>query len=291
MKLWKPILFFFLIFLVTAYGFDWPLKKKRVLSTFGEYSGEGFSPGIHLGGENEPVYPIAPGELVFFSELEENYFSLPYGLGNFMVLWHEGGIQSAYCQLKSGSIKKSTHVLSSDERIAILGDTGATIGSNLRLIIMNIEENEILNPIKNLIPYYEDTKIPVIQGIYIKRDHIINPLKNNQVITAGKGEILINTYDLREDTIRTWETGPYRITLFHNGQEVKDLSFDALQEMGNKQVLSMSDYTADVVYKERWIYKMGELDFTGGRSHLQVRVRDFAGNTATEELFIIVEKP
>jgi hypothetical protein len=289
MKHWKFILFFLLIFLVAAYGFDWPLKEKVVLSSFGEYSGEGFSTGIHLAGENEPVYPIAPGELIFSSELEENYFSLPYGLGNFMVLWHEGGIQSAYCQLKPGTHKKDTSLLSGNESIGILGDTGATIGSNLRLIIMNIEEKEILNPIKNLIPYYEDTKTPVIQGIYLKRDNSIDPLENNQVIAMGKGEILIKAFDLREDTRRTWETGPYHIALFHNGQQVKELFFDALREKGNKQVMSTGEYSADQVYEEEWMFKLGELDFPKGRSHIQARVSDFAGNTATAELFTIVE--
>ena len=47
----------------------------------------------------------------------------------------------------------------------------------------------------------------------------------------------------------------------------------------------------DDVYEENWMYKLGNIDFLEGRSHLQVRVSDFAGNNILKELFIFVKKP
>ncbi|MBN2441725.1 MAG: peptidoglycan DD-metalloendopeptidase family protein, partial [Spirochaetales bacterium] len=262
-----------------------------LLSSFCQNNGEGYAVGIQLSGTHEPVYPIASGEIVFTHEENSDFFSLPYGLGNFIALWHEGGIQSVYCQLKTGSLEKDVKSISVDESIGIVGDTGATIGGNLRLIIFNIEENEILNPIKNLIPFYEDTKQPVIQDIYIKRNNNLIQLKNDQVITPGNAEILISTYDLREDKQRIWEIAPYSIILFHNGQKLNQISFDAIREKNDKQVISGSEQSFDEIYEDDWMFKLGDLDFSEGKSHLQVKVSDFTGNTTTKELFIIAKKP
>ena len=289
MKRNKYIIFFFIILACAAYAFDWPLKKKALLSSFCQDNGEGFSVGIHLSGPDEPVYPIAPGEIIFIHEAGEDYFSLPYGLGNFLVLWHEGSIQSAYCQLKTGSINRDKIKPDKDEAIGIVGNTGATIGGNLRLIIFNIEENEILNPIKNLIPYYEDKKTPLIRGIYMKRDNKINQLKNRQVIPEGKAEILVNSYDLREDKNRIWEIAPYKILLFHNGQKISQVSFDAIREKENEQILNGKELKFRDIYEDNWMYKLGEINFHEGTSHILIRVNDFAGNMKSAELFIKVE--
>ena len=141
MKLCKCIIIFSLTLFYTLHGFDWPLQKQVLVSSFCEDNWEGFSVGIHLSGKDEPVFPVAPGEIIFSHETGEDYFSLPYGLGSFLVLWHEGGIQSAYCQLKTGSLIRDNSKCERDKSIGIVGDTGATIGGNLHLVIFNIEEN------------------------------------------------------------------------------------------------------------------------------------------------------
>lgn len=290
MKRYRYIILFFVTLIYAVYAFDWPLKKKVLLSTFCQNNGEGFSTGIQLSGADEPVFPIAPGEIIFSHKEGEDRFSVPYGLGSFAVLWHEGGIQSVYCQLKSDSLNRNNIKFEKDDTIGIVGDTGATIGGNLRLIIFNIEENEILNPIKNLIPYFEDRKKPVIQGIYIRRNNEIIQLQNNMIIQPGNGEILVRSYDLREDKQRKWEITPYRIVLFHNGQRLNQVSFDSIRENENTQLLSGRELIYSDIYEENWLFKLGKMDFPEGISHIQVKVSDFAGNTISKELFITVQK-
>lgn len=289
MKLCRYSILFFIILLSTVHAFDWPLKKRVLLSTFCQNNGEGFSTGIHLSGAGDPVFPVARGEMIFYHKEGEDNNSLPYGLGSFAVLWHEGGIQSTYCQLKTDSLDVHKIHFEKDEPLGIVGNTGATIGGNLRLIIFNIEENEILNPIKNLIPYFKDNKKPVIQGIYLKRNNEIINLKDSQVIHKGTAEILVKAYDLREDKQRIWEITPYRIVLFHNEKQLNQISFDAIREKENKQILSSQELTYREVYEESWIFRLGEVNLPRGISHIQVRVSDFAGNIATEEGFINIE--
>ncbi|MBN2532563.1 MAG: hypothetical protein JXB88_06700 [Spirochaetales bacterium] len=290
MKLYRYIILFFITLICAVYAFDWPLKKKILLSTFCQNNGEGFSTGIHLSGLDEPVFPVAPGEMIFSYQEGKNHFAVPYGLGSFTVLWHEGGIQSTYCQLKTDSLHENKIKFQKDESLGLVGNTGATIGGNLRLIIFNIEEKEILNPIKNLIPYFEDSKKPVIPGIFIKRNDEIIQLKNDLVIHQGNAEILVKSFDLREDKQRIWEIAPYKIVLFHNGQRINQISFDSLREKENKQVLSGLELTYSDIYEETWLFKLGNLDFLEGISHIQVKVSDFAGNTVSEEFFINVAK-
>ena len=262
MKLWKYIIIFFTIIFCGAYAFDWPLKPKILLSSFCQNNGDGFSTGIHLSGANEPVYAIAPGELIFSHKEGENNFALPYGLGSFMVLWHKGGIQSVYCQLETETLNIDKTKIEKEKMIGTVGDTGSTIGNNLRLILIDIEENEILNPVKNLIPYYEDTKEPVIRGVYIKRNDEIIQLQDNQIISPGNAEILVESYDLREDMQRIWKIAPYQVILIYNGQKQKEISFDAIREKDNRQITDVGEFEYSDVYEEDWMFKLGNIDYS-----------------------------
>jgi len=291
MRLWKYIIIFFTILFCGAYAFDWPLNPKIILSSFCQYNGDGLSTGIRLSGSNEPVYAIAPGELIFSHREGENNFALPYGLGSFMVLWHEGGIQSVYCQLETETLNVDKTNIEKEQMIGTVGDTGSTIGNNLRLILIDMQENEILNPVKNLIPYYEDTKKPVIQGIFIKRNDEIIQLQDNQIILPGSAEILVESWDLREDIQRIWKIAPYHIILFYNGQEQTEISFDAIREKDNRQVIDTGEFEYSDIYEENWMFKLGNIDFLEGKSHVLVRVSDFSGNTVSSELFIDVKRP
>lgn len=269
-------------------GFNWPVEKKILIGTFGQNNGEGFNTGIYLSGKDEDVLPIAEGDVVFYHDENEEYFSVPYGLGSFAVMYHEGGIQSCYAHLTNGSITKKKENLSLYDKIGVMGGTGASIGSNLNLIIFNIEENEILNPVKNLIPYFEEKKKPVIRDIFLKREENIIKLENNKEITAGKGEILINAYDQREDVSRLWELSVYRLSVTYNGKEVSSLVFDSIGEKENELCLSDSNRIFQDVYDSNWVYKMGIIDFLTGKSIIKISVWDFAENPAFKEISINV---
>jgi len=269
-------------------SFNWPIEKKILITTFGQNIGEGFNTGINLSGKEEDVLPIAEGDIIFYYEENGKQSSLPYGLGSFVVMYHEGGIQSCYAHLKKGSISDKKENLGLSDKIGVIGSTGASIGSNLSLIIFNIEENEILNPIKNLIPYFSEKKKPIIKEIFLKREGKIIKLDNNKEIPAGKGEILIKAYDQREDVSRLWELSLYKLSVTYNGKEVSSLFFDSLSEKENELCLSNSKKVFSDVYYSKWVYKMGIIDFLAGKSIIQIRVWDFARNIEVKEISIIV---
>jgi hypothetical protein len=89
-----------------SFAFDWPVETKVLYSTFGGNDGKHFRTGIELGGSEQSVFPIAEGEVIFFFEEGTNYQTyqtVPRGYGSFVVLQHEGDIQSVYANLAPGS--------------------------------------------------------------------------------------------------------------------------------------------------------------------------------------------
>ncbi|MBN1699693.1 MAG: M23 family metallopeptidase [Spirochaetales bacterium] len=273
-----------------CYGFDWPVVNKAVMSTFCQYEGGDFNPGILFAGRGENVYPIADGEVIFSYEEKREFSPVPYGLGSFIALWHEGDIQSVYAYLEKGSINRRNITPGREDVLAKVGDTGATIGGNLNLMIFNIEENELLNPIRNLIPFFTDKKKPVISGIFLRRANDTIRLDDDITITAGEGEILINAYDLREDTRNLWELAPYEFSFILNGQEKTTITFEKLREAENRLVLSHTRETCSDVYESAWMIRLGHFDFYEGTSRITIVVKDASGNSATKDFMITAVK-
>ena len=83
---------------------DWPVTDRIITGTFGEDRGDHFHHGIDLGGGDQEVHPVLPGELVFRYDEEDDYSSLPRGVGSFVVLHHEQDILSFYAHLQKGSL-------------------------------------------------------------------------------------------------------------------------------------------------------------------------------------------
>jgi hypothetical protein len=47
------------------FGLDWPVAARIITGTFGEDRGDHFQDGIDIGGGNQDVHAVLPGELVF----------------------------------------------------------------------------------------------------------------------------------------------------------------------------------------------------------------------------------
>ena len=102
-----------------ALGFDWPVEDPVLMSTFGQRRQGCFFAGIDLGGGEQPVFPIADGELVFHGSEEGRFHSLKRGNGTFVVLQHEGRIRSVYSHLGRDSARTDARLFTArPERIA-----------------------------------------------------------------------------------------------------------------------------------------------------------------------------
>ncbi|MBN1409880.1 MAG: M23 family metallopeptidase [Spirochaetales bacterium] len=271
-----------------GYAFDWPLKNHNILATFGQNMGDRCLQGLLLMGGNQDVFPVAEGEVIFYYENKSQYSSVPRGLGSFVALQHEGDVQSIYGHLKPGSVT-SSKTLGTNDILGKTGDSGATPGESLYISFINIEENEILNPIKHLIPFFIDTKTPVVEDILIKTDNTFTTLGNKQTFKPGETNLYVSAYDLREDIDRVWKLCPYKISVARNGQEIYSFTFDAFSENSGRLALSRSNLAFGNIFADEWIFRLGDIELYKGRNHIQVFVQDFSGHLASKETFINAE--
>ena len=273
--LWNTIF----VFLVTSlgYAFDWPVKEKRVGSSFGQNTAGNFNTGISLLGNDEPVFPIAEGEIIFSYEENRSYSSLPRGLGSCLILYHQGNIQSVYGHLKRGSVAAAVpgYKVSRENQIGVIGNSGASIGGSLFVQIYDAEENLILNPLKEFNPGISDNEKPVIERVLLKRDNTSLQLENNSRIKPGEVNILIQAEDIWRDTKYVRKFTPYKIIMNQNGVEALILTFDSLKEKGNKIVLTGTEKSYTDIYEDDWLINLGKINLVEGIIYLQFLVIDY----------------
>jgi hypothetical protein len=331
-------------------AFDWPVEQKLLLTTFGEDRDGSFYPGIDLAGEGNIVFPIADGEVIFYYEDNGGYSSVPRGNGNFVIIQHEGGIQSVYSHLDAlckeqkdiegypkrieekkleqnlglaqltdadrqfvldsyinggdgyfnlnmdltqtsrEKLWQILYGLDAIKPVGIIGDSGATTGPYLSLMIFDIRDNKILNPIhldeekaplkpSLSLPAGKWFKAPIIEEVTIKRGTSVSILKDGSTHQVGNVEIWVKTYDINEFVSYTKRIAPYSISLIINGSVEADISFTALEENGNR--LELDERIFEDLYLDNWIYKLGTLTLSEGEVILEVRVQDSFGKTSS----------
>nr|WP_306812976.1 M23 family metallopeptidase [Paenibacillus soyae] len=130
---------------VDAYPNFWPTRSKSLTSGFGyrkdPFTGRAtFHAGIDINGElGDAVFSAADGTVS-----DTGYDSR---LGNFVIIDHLGGLQTAYYHLKRIDAKAGDVVVRG-EKIGQLGSTGRSTGPHLHFEIM--QKNEPVNPLKYL---------------------------------------------------------------------------------------------------------------------------------------------
>ena len=284
------IVVFLLLWSLSEYlfAFEWPLKGVILTATFGESRGDHFHNGIDLGGGEQKVFPIADGKVVF--EYSSGFYSsVPIGLGNFVVLQHEGDIRSVYCHLKDGSINPAKKFVKRNESIGIVGDSGHSWGKHLHLSIIDLETNAFLNPL-SLLPPIKDDQPPIIKGVYLKFGNKLKKIENRITTKDGAITMVAEVYDLREDVSFIWKLAPYSIILYRNGVEKHSLVFDSISKHNEKLTLGDGKSGFYSVYVGDWKYNLGSIKLLTGENHFSIVARDFKGNEATRDIFVFLQK-
>ena len=269
-----------------ALAFDWPVQKRVLTATFGEGRGNHLHGGIDLGGDEQPVHPVAAGEVIFRHEEGVDYSSLPIGLGNFVVLQHQGGSRSIYSHLKAGSLLPGIGrrgAVEPGQMIGLVGDSGYSQGRHLHLTLLDSETGTVLNPLQ-VLPPLPDRQPPRIRQIALQRREGLLEVRRAAEVPSGKAEVLLEAYDLREGVPFVWRLAPYRIVVNVNGKETLRLTFDSLGADGGRLVLGERRLPFEKVYESEWRYRMGSVELVPGDTELQVLVRDFAGNETSQEV-------
>lgn len=299
----KRIVLIILIVSIKLYAFDWPVENRVLTATLGESRGDHFYPGIELGGGEQEIFPIADGELVYFYEEGEGYSSFPRGNGSFLALQHEGRIQSVYSHLKKGSMHPENllfHARSSTdlpEPLGLTGDTGAAIGIQLLLIIVDLADLKLLNPVKKDKPLLKPVlgvasgtsrQGPVIGKLHLKRGGIIEELTDGMTISSGEGDLVAEIYDESSFVSFYRRLAPYRIYLLKNGQSVFTIVFDALEERSDHLFPSGSKTGFDELFQDRWLFRLGTITLVEGKSQIQIKAESFSGRESSVILNIEV---
>jgi hypothetical protein len=269
-------------------AFDWPLDQVVLTSTFGEHRGDHFHAGIDLGGGEQPIYPISPGELVFLYREDEDYTSVPTGLGNFLVLQHQGGILSLYAHLAEGSLEPNRRLYDRSRALGTVGSSGYSSGKHLHLTIIDTEMSTIINPLL-LLPPLPDGQAPEIKEVYLQSGQELIDLEDGMSLSRVEGQLFATVYDLREDVSFLWKLAPYKVFLFQDGREVSSFTFDSLYRMplaersSEDLVLMNTEMDFSDVYESSWRLSLGEINLVAGETTLTIFAADFAGNESFTE--------
>ena len=284
-------------------AFEWPLEDPTVTATFGEHRGDHFHSGVDLGGGEQPVFPIANGELVYFYEEGSGPGLLPSGLGNYVVLQHQGGIRSLYSHLKGGSLAELQKSVTGKTRIGLVGESGYSAGKHLHLSIIDTEMGTVINPFL-VLPPVSDKQIPTIKDVYVRRGRELIRLADKPVLRRGEVEVLASVYDVRPDVSFLWRMAPYKVYLYQDGREKVSLVFGSFHERraGSRQTkestfapgtvseltLVGGEQSFQAVYEDQWLFRLGFVTLTPGETTLEVFAADFSGNESSREFQIRV---
>jgi len=291
-----------------VFGFDWPLQKVTITSTFAESRGDHFHAGIDLGGGEQEVLPIAEGELVFGHEQSWSLSGLPVGLGNYVVLQHQGGVRSLYAHLKERSVDPERRLYDRGTALGVVGSSGYSSGKHLHLSIIDSEMGTIINPLL-LLPALPDRQKPALRAVALYDGRQQTPVsgKASVAVRAGTYELLAEAFDLREEVSFLWKLAPYKVLVYQDGREVVSFVFDSLQTRRDpasartgaarqrsqppafgEMVLAGSQRAFPELFAGPWQLRLGTVTLPPGKTTLAVYVVDFAGNEGSEEFTLEV---
>ncbi len=270
-----------------AGALEWPVSERIVTGTFGEDRGDHFHLGIDIGGGEQVVHPVLPGELVFRYEENADYTSLPRGVGSFAVIRHQDDVLSVYCHLRRDLARPALTAFTARDPVGVIGDTGYSEGKHLHFSVYDGQTGSWVNPL-SLLPPVADRDPPVVKRIALRRGDRMTDLAPGAIVTSGPAEVLVETYDVRGDVRFLWPLAPYAVNLELNGAEVAHLAFEALEVREGRMVLLGTTLAAPEVYATDRLLRLGTVELRGGQSRLLVVVRDFAGNAAAREVFFTV---
>jgi hypothetical protein len=272
---------------VPLFSLDWPVAKRIITGTFGEDRGDHFHNGVDIGGGDQDVHPVLPGELVFRFDENDDYSSFPRGTGTTLVLHHDQNILSVYFHLKNGSLGPFRSSYQAADTLGTVGSSGRSEGPDLHFGVYDEETGSFINPL-TFLPPLADSQPPVIRRVFLSIGEQRLLLQDGAVVKPVKGMVLADASDLREDVRFSWQLAPYSVSLSLDGAQVAKISFDSLQVSDGRMVLSGSSRDRSEVYGPDGLVRCGTVELRAGESHLRLSVRDFAGNETTREISLTV---
>ncbi|HVP19171.1 MAG TPA: M23 family metallopeptidase [Spirochaetia bacterium] len=268
---------------------DWPVQKRIIIGTFGQDRGNRFLDGLDIGGGEQEVRAVLPGELAFRYDENEDYTSMPRGLGSFIVLQHDGRIETIAGTLKKGSLGPLKTKYAAGDVLGTSGDTGYSDGTHVHFSLYDEETASFLNPL-SLLPQVASTQQPVIKRVLVSIGDTTVTLENGAKVPHGRAEVIAEAYDFRQDVKFLWPLGLYGVRMSLDGKEVSRILFDSLQEADGRLSLGSGKLPLGSVYTTEGLLRCGTVELRAGSSHLILSVRDYYGSETTKEFSFTVRE-
>lgn len=268
---------------------DWPLAPPRIAATFGTFAKGRVIAGIALSSEDGLVHAAEDGEVAFSLEEGQNPSGLPTPLGSFIVIEHQKGMAAVYSHLAPLSRPAKLVVVRSGDIIGAAGSSGWIEGPGLVFQVFDHRALSWVNPLLLLPPLAVD-KPPIIRSLALANGDKVYVLGEAKSVPQGTYVVSIDVADSADSAWTAGPLAPYGIRLLIDGDEAANLVFDVARTGGGKLLLfSGNPRATDALKTKEGRYSLTERLFTRGRSTMEARVQDAAGNTRSASWSVLVE--
>ncbi|MBN2735350.1 MAG: M23 family metallopeptidase [Spirochaetales bacterium] len=268
---------------LALFAFDWPVSQPVPVMTFGQKKGDSLNTGINIASSGK-VVAAESGEIIFFHNQNKG---LPSPLGNFMAIHHGGGVETVYGHLEGPLDVLAPTVVKRGDAIALLGTSGSTIGGNLFFAMIDINENEIVNPVQLLSPPLEDSIKPQMRNAQLLINNQWYSFGKNVLFPSGRARFYAQVFDRINNG--KYDVLPYELVLHMNGIEMSRLVFNS--QVLSKALLVIKNSPQDDValYNDAGALYCGGFDLVSGNHHVYLYISDFAGNSSSYDFYIKVQ--
>lgn len=247
-------------------------NKIRITSTFGEFRTDHFHNGVDFGGNRMPIYPIADGEIVHYSDFDEDPTRPVYGVGNTLIVEHSEGIRSYYYHIDDGSIEKNYAKVTENDILALTGNTGRSGGAHLHLTIEDMKKGLVIDPLAYLDMNKGSEQSPLIHGIYLRTENRLIQIKDNMSIRYNDElKLFVKAYDL----LGSIPMGLKRVKIHMNDDLLRDYDFTYFIKQNNVYYISPDYRFEDVYGVDSHYYRGGSFIPKRGKYIFKAEVTDF----------------
>lgn len=263
---------FFFIGAVNLSALSWPVNNPVITSSFSSMLRDGFRSALILHAENNEIYAIADGTVVYVYNCEKPEIGQSY-----IIIEHSDGLRSIY----RGITPKA--------KLGVFVSEGDLIayGEYVSLEILDIESMEIVNP-ERLLPLIPDKEAPMVSSVLLRKGRqYVNP-EEVEAVGAGKYHFLIAVNDPRD----AYELFPYKIVMYFGGIKQTEYIFDTLL-FKNSEYIFDSGNELDTVFLTigGHVYvDLGEIRLLPGEQNFELYISDCSENTMEFSLSVIIVK-
>lgn len=283
----KNIVIIFTLFICSQlFSYQWPSNKDNLDTFFGDTSGSDIQDGIKFSNNQQAVYPLTDGDIIFYQDSFE-FGDLDYSgdEGNIMILSHKGDFRSCYRNfVPTEGVDKTTTILQT-EMIGVSGKKG----NNFIFSIYDEKKDEYINP-QQLLPLLKDKLSPVIDAVYLKDNENYIEVNKDKRITSGSYKLYVDAYDVIKLNRVYKRFNPFSIFVFVDGFERYHVSFSSIKEIDWKlYFVGVENVLVENFLLDSKLLFGGDIFLTRGRSLIEVVVRDNNGNERSKSYSVLVE--